>query len=86
MDAHAEEADRRLDDEGRPNARRVEGAQLGQGQAEEAVVRVEVGDELAERNLVLEDADAARQVGGGEVLGDPADGVLRVGVEARARA
>ena len=51
----------------------------------EAVVGVEVEQQLAERDLVLEQLDAPRDVGCGEVLGDPANRVLGVRVEARVR-
>ena len=81
----AEEAHRRLDDERGAQARRVEGAQLAHRHPGVAVVRVQVGDQIAEGDLVLEQLDPPRQVGAREVLGDPADGVLRVGVDARAR-
>jgi len=76
VDAHAEEPDCWFDDEWRAEPARVEGPQFGQRESHEAVVGVQVGHELAKGELVLEQSDAARQICGCEVVGDPADGVL----------
>ena len=76
VDAQAEEAHGRLDDERRAQSRRVERAQSVRRHSRVAVVRVQVGDEIAERHLVLEQRDPPRQVRPREVTRDPADGVL----------
>ena len=76
VDAQAEEAHSGFDDEGRAQARGVEGAQCGERQTEVTVVRVQVGYKVAERDLVFEQVDPARQVRLRKVFGDPADGVL----------